>query len=207
MGNQLPPPGERSPFKAAHGELALQELPEKGGYMTNKIKIAAGFLGLGLLLSACNGGDGATAVNEGDLIGKWLIRSDISSGYMRATDPTGKEVFKMDLGDTNTYTGSTYFFDFKADHTYTANTPNYTTGEAFPKAAGLQLESGTWSVSGADLTLIGSETGATTKDTVTVQAAIDGTNATFSLSIDEKETTAEGSMEMKLDAVMKAVKE
>ena len=174
--------------------------------MKTNIKTVSGLLGLGLLLAACNGGGGATAVNEADLIGKWLIRSDVSTGYMRITDANGAEVLKLDLGDTNTYTGSTYYFDFKADHTYTANTPEYTE-EPLPKRAFRQPESGTWSVSGANLTLIGSETGETMKDTVTVEAVIDGANATFTLSIDEKQTSAEGGMEMKLDAAMKAVKE
>lgn len=172
-----------------------------------KIISVAGLLGFGLLLAACNGGGGATAVNEGDLIGRWLIRSDVTTGYMRATGPAGQEIFKLDLGDTNTYTGSTYYFDFKSDHTYTANTPDYGTGGPLPKAVSRQPEAGTWSVSGANLTLIGGEVEQSTKDTITVQAAIEGTNATFTLSMDEKQTDAEGSMEMKIDAVMKAVKE
>src|SRR4051794_31182631 len=88
--------------------------------------------GLGLMMMACNSSSGVAAVASGDLIGKWLLNKEVTHGTVHekgsyaghAIDTT----FHMDK-DT-TYTGGTYFMEFKSDSTYNSNMPDDTSGLA-----------------------------------------------------------------------------
>jgi hypothetical protein len=174
--------------------------------LTMKKTLMACLLGLGLVMVGCNGdGDGATAVSEGDLVGKWYYKTGVSKGYFRALDDKGKETFRINIDTTETFPANTYYIEFKSDKTYTANTPDEDIGEAVAKRAALfgDLENGTWSVSGNTVTTI-----STDGDTSKVAAKINGNSASFTFSVDESETDPEtgGKFESKLEATLNCTK-
>lgn len=161
----------------------------------------AGLFCIGLMLAGCNGGDGATAVAEGDLIGKWILTSFQSKGYMKLTIFGTPQTIPLDT--TETYTDNANYYDFKADHTFTANTPEPDMGAGLGlEKAAAGLESGTWSLSGNTLTTISTESGSTESDTMDIKVSLSGADGTFSYHVDEKDST----FEIKFDAVAKAKK-
>lgn len=149
-------------------------------------------LGLGLLFAACNGGgDGAAAVAEGDLIGKWVLRKYHSEGYLKL----GGLTFPMD--EDATFTDDRSYIDLKADHAFVSDLPD-------PESEGeTTVEVGTWSFSGKTLTTIGSEDGVGEPDTVKWDVSIDGMDGVFSFRIEEKDTVLEISQYVEINAVKK----
>lgn len=149
-------------------------------------------LGIGLLLAACNGGgDGATAVAEGDLIGKWILRKYHSEGHFKL----GTLTFPLD--EDTTFTDDKSYIHLKADHSFVSDIPD-------PASEGeTTVEIGTWSLAGSTLTTIGSEDGEGVPDTLAWKVAIDGSDGVFSFAMDEKD----GLLELKQDVVINAVKQ
>ena len=152
------------------------------------MKLKHGLIGLsvvlGLFLTACEPGGGSTTpVAAADLIGKWLYRSEVAKGTLKSHGVIAGQTIDttMSLDSTTTYTGNTYYMEFKADNTYTSNSPDM--GEA-KVSAQAPIENGTWSVSGAILTTITADK----KDTTKVNVAISGTTLTGTMVIDESST-------------------
>lgn len=146
--------------------------------MTRMKRCVGGLFGLGLLLAGCNGGgDGAAAVPESELVGKWFFKSAVSKGFTRAVDSTGREVFRYDIDEDTTYPAKLHFIDFKADKSYLADRPELGGSDINAKrsAQPAGLESGVWSVSGNTLTTASSDL-----DTTRFSIAVNGSDATFS---------------------------
>lgn len=162
----------------------------------------AGLFGMSLLLAACNGGDGATAVSEADLVAKWYFKRSVAKGFIRTVDASGKELFRFNVDEDTTYAGNTHYIEFVANHTYTANYPE-DAGDIPLKRAARPIETGTWSVSGNTVTTISSE-----GDTSKVAAAISGSNATFTLdmSVSESDPETGGRFETDIEATLHAAK-
>ena len=159
--------------------------------------------GLGLMLTACDsGGDGATAVSETDLTGKWFLSKSDSKGSISIKDAKGKVLFSSNFDTTITYPAATYYLDLKADHNYTANyPPNPALGIGKVSAVAL-MESGTWSVSGNTVTTI-----TTDGDTVKTTATVSGKTGTFLVKYYESESDEEGSFVTDIDNTFSATKE
>lgn len=158
---------------------------------TMKNKVATCLLGLGLAatLVGCGDGSGGTAATEGDLVGKWNFTRSVGEGYTRVLDGDGEEIFRFNLDMDTTYPANKHYIEFAANKTYTANFPeSEDTEEALGKRAALlpAEETGTWSVSGGKLTTVSSD-----GITSVLSASIDGSDATFKLTVDETETDPE----------------
>lgn len=171
--------------------------------MIGKMKFAAGYLGLGLFLAACNGGggDGGTAPTSAELIGKWLLRDVATSGRISMNFPP----FVMDTtwDTTESYTGSTYYMDFKADNSYQSNMPESDMpGGLEKRGANLALESGTWSLDGKVLTMVA----APEMDTMKMNVTLDGGTLTAKFSMDTSFSDEQGSMSTRMDMTAKLVK-
>ncbi len=139
-----------------------------------------------LVLSACNSSGGSTApVSAAELIAKWLYRSESIKGSVHTKGTyAGQTIDTTTVIDTsNTYTGADYYIEFKADNTYTANSPE--SPASAKRSAAQAPETGTWSAAGAELTTISS-----TKDTSKVNVAISGSTLTGTMMYDE--TNSEG---------------
>jgi hypothetical protein len=153
----------------------------------------AAWLGLGLLMGACDGGGdggGAVAVAEGDLIGKWILRKYHSEGYLKL----GALTFPLD--EDTTFADDKSYIDLKADHAFVSDMPDpETEGES-------TVEVGTWSLSGKTLTTIGSVDGEGEPDTVKWDVSLAGLDGVFSSHVDVKD----GTFEQKQDVLINAVK-
>jgi hypothetical protein len=168
-----------------------------------KMKFAAGYLGLGLLLAACNGGgDGGTAPTAAELTGKWLLREVATKGRMSMKFPP---IIDMDTtwDTTESYTGSTYYLDFKADNTYESNMPeSETPGDLEKVAASRVLETGTWSLEGKVLTTVSNPD----KDTAKMNVTLEDGNLMARFSFDTTYSDSGMSMTIKSDMAAKLVK-
>lgn len=153
----------------------------------------AGIFAMGLLLAACNGG-GGTAVNEGDLIGKWTLTKQASKGYMKTTI-NGTETTR-NIDTSRTYAGDTYYAEFKENKTYVANIPPpLLFGGLGRVGIAAAPDSGTWSVAGGTITCL-SGSGAY-QDTLKLSADISGKSATFSTK--NQYSYSEGSIKYETD--------
>lgn len=147
--------------------------------------------GVGFFLAACNGGgEGATAVAEGDLVGKWILRKYHSEGYLKFGALT------MPLDEDTAFTDDRSYINLKADHSFVSDIPD-------PGSDGeTTVEVGTWSLAGRTLTTIGSVDGEGEPDTLGWSVALNGTDGVFSFHIDEKDSL----VELKQDVVINAVR-
>ena len=131
--------------------------------------------GFGLMLSACNSGDGVTAVNATDLEGKWnFTKAELH--FSSKTTPANERFPDYKVDTVINANGLGYFIEFKHDKTYTSNTPPVPSKFLFGKAgAAAVTETGTWSTSGNSVVLVTSD-----KDTSAFQVSISGKPGTFS---------------------------
>lgn len=172
--------------------------------MMSKMRFAAVYLGLGLLLAACNGGDGdgGTAPTTAELTGKWLLREIATKGQMTMKVPAMGIDTTQSFDTTETYSGSTYYMDFKADNTYESNMPDVEMDDGGLGKRGVELETGTWSLDGKVLTTVSNPD----KDTAKVNVTLDGSNLTAKFSMDTTESDSGVTMSMKIDMTAKLVK-
>lgn len=155
-------------------------------------KLLPACLGLGLFLAACNGGgEGAVAASDGDLIGKWVLRSYHSSGYFISG------ALNIPLDEDIAFTDDRSYIDLKADRSFVSDMPD-------PGSEGeTTVEVGTWSLSGKTLTTIGSVDGVGEPDTLEWEVALDGAEGLFSHRIDEKDSLIEIRQTVEIKAVRK----
>lgn len=172
--------------------------------MIGKLKFAAGYLGLGLFLAACNGGDGdgGTAPTTAELTGKWLLREVATKGHFTMKMPPIIDT-TVHYDTVETYTGSTYYMEFKADNTYESNMPEPEGPEGVEKrAASPVLETGTWSLQGRVLTTVSNPD----KDTAKVDVTLDGGTLKAVFSMDTTYSDSGMTIDSKLDVTAKLVK-
>jgi hypothetical protein len=158
--------------------------------MIKKITFWSLGLLMGFALFACDSGtDSGAPVASGDLVGKWYLRKLQSNITMNFKGTIfGQTVDTTSHFDTTeTFTGTQYFVEFKSEgNAYTAVFPDEPTGtdEAPKRAASLaSTETGTWSVSGDQLTLNSSD-GTTEK----IKVAISGNTLTGTQVLDTTST-------------------
>lgn len=167
--------------------------------MKKMLGITLGLVGFGLLLAGCDSSSGGTAVSNDDLVGKWVINKEVTKGFFSYT-PTGGQEFKINIDTTQTYTGSDYYVEFKADKSYSANYPS--SNQTTKRSAASAVETGTWSISGNTVTTISS-----VGDTSAVQAAISGKSGTFTVSLHETMNDSDGVYVNSIDATISATKQ
>lgn len=181
--------------------------------MKGRYGFAATYLGLGLLLAACNGGtDSGTPPTTAELIGKWLLREVATKGEITMKFPPLVDT-STKIDTVETYTGSDNYMTFKTDNTYEANMPETDPPDggidaakrAVPRMA--PLETGTWALAGSDLTLI---TDATTenpyKDTIAMKVSLSGTTLKTHLHMDTSSSEGGFTYSTKMDIKATLVK-
>jgi hypothetical protein len=169
------------------------------------MKMKHGLIGLGvamgLFLAACDSGDGVTAVNSTDLIGKWNMTQQ---EFHSVTKVSGGSVTIPDqkYDTVENLAGQGDYVEFKNDNTYSANFPSNGNGAAKTSAIAA-VETGTWSVAGNTVTTISSDK----KDTLAMVAAISGKSGTFTASKTESSVEAGYTYSMSYTAIFTATKE
>ena len=153
------------------------------------MKMKNGLIGLalvtGLVLAACNSGtDSAAPVAAGDLVGKWFYRHETTKGSIKSHYVLAGKAYDTTvvLDHDTAYTGTTYYMEFKADNTYSSNSPDDEV-EMEKTSAVSSMETGTWSLSGATLTMISSDS-----NTAKINIAVSGTTLTGSVAFDSTAT-------------------
>lgn len=162
--------------------------------------LAACMLGLGLVAMGCNGdGDGGLgpAPSNDELIGTWYLREVATKGTITMKFPPLFDT-TINIDTVETYTGTTYYIEFKADKTYVTNSPDSDVTPDFEfefekRSAGSVQETGTWSLSGSTLTLnadpSGGDEGYTLEQTVALNAGTLTMQAVVDTSVTEEEST------------------
>jgi hypothetical protein len=165
----------------------------------------SGVLGLGLLLAACGGDESSSPVTESDLVGRWFTRMVVTKGTITTKFPALGIDTTQKIDTTETYTGTTYYFDFKADHTYESNQPDSPDAKAVAAKvafSGKELEKGKWWVNGN--TLKNLPDGKT--DTVSSTVHVDGGTLKLHFEIDSSGSEAGATFSIKLKADITASK-
>ncbi|MCX7725674.1 MAG: hypothetical protein N2053_02365 [Chitinispirillaceae bacterium] len=139
------------------------------------------FLSFVFFVSCNNNPSGS--VSEDALIGKWTFTKEVVNVNITASG------MSMKMDTTIVFSGNNDYVEFKNDHTYYLTIDEDL--ELMKKKIGKDkeimmgeatTETGTWSLSGNSLKII-SDVG----DTTTFTVSINGSNATFTQNVDEKD--------------------